>query len=50
MLKERVSEDDITSDIIEIFQASRQNYGTRKIKLELKKQGKLFLDDGLAVL
>ena len=40
-VKERVSEDDITSDIIEIFQASRQNYGTRKIKFELKKQGKI---------
>ena len=40
-VKERVSEDDITSDIIEIFQASRQNYGTRKIKFELKKRGKI---------
>jgi hypothetical protein len=40
-VKERVSEDDITSDIIEIFQASRPNYGTRKIKFELKKQGKI---------
>ena len=38
-LKERSSEDDITSDIIEIFQASRQNYGTRKIKVELKNVG-----------
>lgn len=36
-VKERVSEDDIISDIIEIFQTSRQNYGTRKIKVELKK-------------
>ncbi|PLT32990.1 hypothetical protein CUU64_16285 [Bacillus sp. V5-8f] len=26
-------------DVIEIFQASRQNYGTRKIKVELKKRG-----------
>ncbi|MGE7876282.1 IS3 family transposase, partial [Peribacillus muralis] len=32
-------EDDITSDVIDIFQASRQNYGTRKIKVELKKHG-----------
>jgi putative transposase len=40
-VKERVSEDDITSDIIKIFQESRQNYGTRKIKFELKKQGKI---------
>ena len=37
--KERASEDDITSDVIDIFQASRQNYGTRKIKVELKKRG-----------
>jgi putative transposase len=37
--KERKSEDDITSDIIEIFHESRQNYGTRKIKVELKKRG-----------
>jgi putative transposase len=37
--KERASEDDLTSTIIEIFQNSRQNYGTRKIKVELKKLG-----------
>jgi transposase InsO family protein len=37
--KVRVSEDDITSDVIEIFQASHQNYGTRKIKVEFKKTG-----------
>jgi putative transposase len=37
--KERVKEDDITSEVIEIFQASRQNYGTRKIKVELRKRG-----------
>lgn len=28
-----------TETIIEIFQNSRQNYGTRKIKQELKKRG-----------
>ncbi|MEC0668157.1 IS3 family transposase, partial [Priestia flexa] len=39
--KERKNEDDITSDIIEIFHQSRQNYGARKIKHELKKRGKL---------
>lgn len=39
--KERPCEDDITTDIIEIFHASRQNYGTRKIKHELKKRGKV---------
>lgn len=38
-VKERVKEDDITADIIEIFQASRQKYGTRKIKVELQKRG-----------
>jgi transposase InsO family protein len=38
-VKERVSEDDVTSEIINIFQESRQNYGTRKIKVELKKRG-----------
>lgn len=37
--KERSSEDDLTSKIIEVFHASRQNYGTRKIKFELKKLG-----------
>ncbi len=37
--KERLSEDEITTKIIEIFHLSRQNYGTRKIKVELKKQG-----------
>lgn len=36
---ERPAEDDLTSKIIEIFKNSRQNYGTRKIKVELKKLG-----------
>jgi putative transposase len=36
--KERSSEDVLTSKVIEIFRSSRQNYGTRKIKVELKKQ------------
>lgn len=31
------SEDEISSVIVDIFQASRQNYGTRKIKVELEK-------------
>jgi putative transposase len=39
--KERKNEDDVTSDIVEIFHQSRQNYGTRKIKHELKKRGKI---------
>jgi putative transposase len=36
---EKRSEDDITTAIVEIFHNSRQNYGTRKIKVELKKLG-----------
>lgn len=39
--KERQAEDDITSDIIDIFNESFQNYGTRKIKKELVKRGKI---------
>lgn len=39
--KAQPSEDDITSNIIHIFHASRQNYGTRKIKHALKKLGKV---------
>jgi transposase InsO family protein len=35
------SEDELSSAIIEIFHKSRQNYGTRKIKVELKKQGQI---------
>ena len=30
------SEDELTAAIIDIFHKSRQNYGTRKIKHELK--------------
>ena len=30
--KERTKEDNITADVIDVFQASRQNYGTRKMK------------------
>lgn len=37
--RERAAEDNVTSEVIEIFHASRQNYGTRKIKVELKKRG-----------
>lgn len=33
------SEDELTAAIIEVFHKSRQNYGTRKIKHELKKLG-----------
>ncbi|WP_338786277.1 IS3 family transposase [Metabacillus sp. FJAT-53654] len=38
--RERHAEDDITTDIIEIFHVNHQNYGTRKIKHELRKLGK----------
>jgi len=34
-----VSEDNVTSAIVEIFHVSRQNYETGKIKVELKKCG-----------
>lgn len=37
--KERIAEDPVTSDVVDIFHVSRQNYGTRKIKVELKKRG-----------
>jgi len=37
--KEQDKQDDLlTNAIIEIFHKSRQNYGTRKIKRELKKK------------
>lgn len=32
-------EDEITPKVIEIFKSSRNNYGTRKVKVELKKLG-----------
>lgn len=33
------SEDELVAAIIDIFHKNRQNYGTRKIKVELKKRG-----------
>jgi putative transposase len=36
---EATSEDEISSIIVDIFQTSRQNYGTRKIKKALYQQG-----------
>ena len=39
--KSRPDESELVSDITEIFESSRHNYGTRKIKKELDKQGKL---------
>lgn len=38
--RQRPSVDDVTEAIREIFRRSRENYGTRKIKIELQKQGK----------
>lgn len=32
-------DDSLTEEIIEIFKVSRNNYGTRKIKVELEKKG-----------
>lgn len=37
--KAKDSTDEITPKVIDIFKASRNNYGTRKIKVELKKAG-----------
>ena len=37
--KAKTTKDEITPKVIEIFKASRNNYGTRKIKVELKKLG-----------
>ncbi|MDF9761232.1 transposase InsO family protein [Peribacillus simplex] len=37
--KERTSEDDVTNAILDIFDKNRKAYGTRKIKVELKKRG-----------
>lgn len=37
--KIKPSGDELSSKVVEIFQANRQSYGTRKIKVELKKQG-----------
>lgn len=38
--KRRPAVDDVTGDVIEIFRRSRDNYGTRKIKVELQRIGK----------
>ncbi|NQS76140.1 MAG: hypothetical protein HQP61_06835 [Peptococcaceae bacterium] len=37
--KETKPDETLALAIIDIFHASRQNYGTRKIKVELKKEG-----------
>ena len=37
-VKEKADESELVTAIIEIFKSSRNNYGTRKIKFELKKQ------------
>ena len=38
--KSKPDESELVSDITEIFESSRHNYGTRKIKKELENQGK----------
>ena len=38
--KIKPDESELISDILEIFESSRHNYGTRKIKKELERQGK----------
>ena len=48
--KKAKSDDELTTAIIEIFHKSRQNYGTRKIKPELKKRGLSHLDGELVAL
>ena len=37
--KQKTDESELTASIIDIFKASRNNYGTRKIKQELSKKG-----------
>lgn len=36
--KDKSSTNETTPKVIDIFKSSRNNYGTRKIKVELKKQ------------
>ena len=38
--KSKADESELAADITEIFEASRHNYGTRKIKIKLQEQGK----------
>lgn len=38
--KEKADESELTSEITNVFKASRNNYGTRKIKKELEQMGK----------
>ncbi len=39
--KQKIDSIPIVSDIVDIFKSSRNNYGTRKIKVKLKKRGHL---------
>lgn len=45
--KETAAVDDITSDVSDIFQASRQNDRIRKIKVELKKRAPIVSRRGI---
>ena len=48
--KIKPSGDELSSKVVEIFQANRQSYGTRKIKVELKSKDSLYLEDELVEL
>ena len=39
--KEKADEQELVQSVKEIFRSSRNNYGTRKIKIELAKEGKI---------
>ena len=40
--KKEPENDSINKEIIKIFKESRNNYGTRKIKIELEKKGLIY--------
>lgn len=42
-VKQKPDEQELVSSICEIFHQSRNNYGTRKIKVELEKKENRFL-------
>jgi putative transposase len=44
--RQKRDESALVSDITDIFKASRNNYGTRKIKKELEKKGSRYPDAG----
>ncbi len=44
--RQKRDESALVSDITDIFKASRNNYGARKIKKELEKKGSRYPDAG----